>query len=77
MSTANIISIEPVNDIGSELVARAIGVEFAAAELAAPSAIDVTFKVRGGTLTYRYDDPLAVADILAGGDAAQYSGTRV
>jgi hypothetical protein len=79
MSTGNIISIEPVNDVGGALAAGAIAEEFAVASLAAPSAVDVTFQVRKGTVTYRYTDPEAVSGILAGEDPAAYAGagTRI
>jgi len=37
----------------------------------------VTFQTHRGDVTYLYEDPVAVADILNGGDPAQYQGTRV
>jgi hypothetical protein len=37
----------------------------------------VTFQTHRGEVSYLYTDPAAVADILNGGDPAQYTGTRV
>ena len=42
-----------------------------------PEAIRVTFSVKRGTEVYEYSDPIAVQDILAGGDPAKYLGTRI
>ena len=71
MSTGNILSIEPVEG----KIASAIG----AIELgeSGPEAIRVTFSVKRGTEVYEYSDPIAVQDILAGGDPAKYLGTRI
>jgi hypothetical protein len=71
MSTGNIIDISPVE---GKLVS-AIG----AVELGAngPEAIRVTFSVKRGTAIYEYSDPIAVQDIMAGGDPAKYTGTRI
>jgi hypothetical protein len=76
MSTANIVSIIPVFGEG---VGSSIGeIAFAEAGGAAiPNAIQVTFKVRNGEAVYQYDDPEAVAGIMAGEDPAQYSGARI
>jgi len=41
------------------------------------SGVLVTFQTHRGEVTYLYVDPDAVADILSGGDPAQYQGTRV
>jgi hypothetical protein len=71
MSTGNILSIDPVEGkIASAIGAITLGES-------GPDAIQVTFKVKNGTAVYEYDDPTAVADIMAGGDPAKYSGTKI
>lgn len=71
MSLNNIVAITPVAGIASSM-----GGTISASE-AVPTAVDVVFSTRnGGTITYRYSDPEAVAQILLGDDPAHYEGER-
>jgi hypothetical protein len=71
MSVNNILSVEPVEGkIASAIGAITLGES-------GPEAIRVTFSIKRGTAVYEYSDPVAVADISAGGDPAKYLGTRI